>query len=346
MQIPHPLPLRSTAFETDDLDELSLAQPERGRSYQQTQRGRTRADLRETSWGNAALLHERWSCGVRARCDRPPGYVGFAVVSWTEGDVRWCGRPLEPGAVLRVVEPWDISSTGRVELVCFAVGSDALRAEASALTGTEWTPPPGNHRVAEVGGAGLRARLLHTHEALVAANAEPAAFEAAEEELVGLAARLETGRLARAEPLARLSRRRAAVRRVEEFLDACGDDIPTIPALCAVAGVSERTLEYAFREQIGTTPVRFLKVRRLNRVRRGLLDAAPGESVTAIALRAGVCDLGRFAGEYRQLFGELPSETLRRSTGGARALRRAPIAEPVDLPVASSGERCWGEELR
>jgi methylphosphotriester-DNA--protein-cysteine methyltransferase len=97
-----------------------------------------------------------------------------------------------------------------------------------------------------------------------------------------------------------------------------------------VAGV----LEYAFREQLGATPIRFLKLRRLNRVRRDLLAAAPGASVTGTALRAGVYDLGRFAGEYETLFGELPSETLRRATGGRAARRRIPSLSAYDRPAS------------
>jgi AraC family ethanolamine operon transcriptional activator len=101
---------------------------------------------------------------------------------------------------------------------------------------------------------------------------------------------------------------------VEEYLDANPERSPAIATLCGVAGVSERTLEYAFREQLGTTPVRFLKIRRLNRIRRELLDPdASARSVAEVAWRAGIYDPGRFAGDYRELFGELPSETLRRA---------------------------------
>jgi len=60
--------------------------------------------------------------------------------------------------------------------------------------------------------------------------------------------------------------------------------------------------------------VRYLKVLRLNRVRRGLRHGTPErDTVTSVALRDRFLDLGRFACEYRQLFGESPSDTLRRS---------------------------------
>jgi AraC family ethanolamine operon transcriptional activator len=260
--------------------------------------------------------------------------------------VRWCGAPLAPGSVVRVVDPWELTSSGPVELVCFGVAGAALHAVNVALAGDEWTPLAGNRRLGAAYGARLVERLSAMHRALDVAKAELAALEAAAAELLRIAAHLERSQLATVEPLPHLSRRRAAVRRVEELLDASGDEVPSIPTLCAVAGVSERTLEYAFREQLGMTPVRFLKIRRLNRVRRGLLGAEPGASVTAIALRAGIYDLGRFAGEYRQLFGELPSQTLRRGAASSARPRHAPPEGPEDRLGARRPERGWRRELR
>jgi AraC-like DNA-binding protein len=58
-------------------------------------------------------------------------------------------------------------------------------------------------------------------------------------------------------------------------------------------------------------PARYLRLRRLNAVRRELLRAKPGTvRVTDTAMRWGFWELGRFAREYRALFGELPSETV------------------------------------
>jgi AraC family transcriptional regulator, ethanolamine operon transcriptional activator len=83
--------------------------------------------------------------------------------------------------------------------------------------------------------------------------------------------------------------------------------------LCEAAGVSERTLRNAFQSVYGMSPIRFLQLRRLHQVRRALRrDAAV--SVTEVALRHGFVNLGRFAAEYRQLFGESPSLT-RRNAG-------------------------------
>ncbi len=103
------------------------------------------------------------------------------------------------------------------------------------------------------------------------------------------------------------------MKRAEEFALAKAGEPFHVGDLCRAAGVSERTLEYAFREILGTTPIAYLARLRLHRVRRALLAARPGSTtVSAAALDAGFWHFGEFSRAYRDCFGELPSATLRR----------------------------------
>jgi AraC-like DNA-binding protein len=87
----------------------------------------------------------------------------------------------------------------------------------------------------------------------------------------------------------------------------------SVSDLCRVTGVSERTLEYAFREVMGLTPVAYLIRLRLHRVREGLLAGTHATTtVTTEALNWGFWHFGEFSHAYKDCFGELPSETLRR----------------------------------
>jgi AraC-like DNA-binding protein len=89
-----------------------------------------------------------------------------------------------------------------------------------------------------------------------------------------------------------------------------------VEALAAVAGVRARTLETHFRKYLRTTPLGWVRAARLANARRQLLARRAGDTVTAVAFANGFNQLGRFAAYYRDRFGELPSETLRRVEGG------------------------------
>jgi len=97
------------------------------------------------------------------------------------------------------------------------------------------------------------------------------------------------------------------------------EDLPQMQPFIGVAeisaalGVSDQMLRRGCDEHLGMSPTSYLRLRRMSLVyrvlRRGDPDAA---SVSKVARRYGFRQLGRFAADYRALFGELPSATLRR----------------------------------
>jgi AraC family ethanolamine operon transcriptional activator len=102
------------------------------------------------------------------------------------------------------------------------------------------------------------------------------------------------------------------VRRAIEIADAQPGSVP-VATLCRQLRVSPGTLENAFKTVTGVTPHAFFLRRRLNHARDVLLREDPlRRKVTDIATELGFSELGRFAVRYRQMFGETPSETLKR----------------------------------
>ncbi|MCH4810726.1 helix-turn-helix domain-containing protein [Vreelandella neptunia] len=104
--------------------------------------------------------------------------------------------------------------------------------------------------------------------------------------------------------------RKGVVDRVKRYVDEHLDGPVTMEELCQLTHVSRRTLQYSFTTILGISPLQFLRLTRLNRVRRALRAASPEQSVTEIATYWGFWHLGQFAHDYKQQFGECPSHTL------------------------------------
>lgn len=93
----------------------------------------------------------------------------------------------------------------------------------------------------------------------------------------------------------------------------------SIPQVAAGVGVGVRALQRAFRHELDTSPLAWLKRRRLEIARERLQAAGPGSTtVTAVAAGLGSTHLGRFAVEYHAAFGENPSDTLAGPSPAAR----------------------------
>jgi transcriptional regulator GlxA family with amidase domain len=111
-------------------------------------------------------------------------------------------------------------------------------------------------------------------------------------------------------PRPRVRARDRALRKALELIGDPHAEPVRLEKLSRAVNVSWRTLDYAFREHYGMTPKSYLTAVRLNKARKDLLAAEPGETVEGIAARWGFFHPSRFAARYREQFGELPSQTI------------------------------------
>ena len=109
--------------------------------------------------------------------------------------------------------------------------------------------------------------------------------------------------------------RQRVMQRFHQVIEAKQYDPLYLPEVCAAVGVPERTLYGICMDYFGLSPHRYLWLRRMNLVRRALALADPNiraNSVTGIASDYGFTEFGRFSVQYRAMYGESPSTTLRR----------------------------------
>jgi AraC family ethanolamine operon transcriptional activator len=108
-------------------------------------------------------------------------------------------------------------------------------------------------------------------------------------------------------------RRYDLIRRTEREALRVAAEPRRLPQLAEAAGASPRLLEYAYRDLYGMGAMQYLRLLRLNEVRRALLRAGARElTITSVAFDWGFYHLGDFSAAYKRLFGESPSNTLKR----------------------------------
>ena len=283
-----------------------------------TAKGEFRAEVTQVELNQLwmARFHEklpRIQTGVIKRGRKAFGFLTKA----NQPELYSCGRPLSPGEIhVNNFEVTHHKSGGDFSSATVSLPREELAAASVAIVGREF--PDTSARQFIRPNPKLMERLLALHEMVgQMAKTTPDLFAAAEvvraleQQLVytlvkclteGTVSTTTTGTL----------RHDLIVARFEEFLEANPNTPLYLTEVCAAIGTAERTLRIACEEHVGMGPIRYLHLRRMHLVRRALLRADSSTTVTRIATDHGFWELGRFSVAYRQLFGEVPSVTLKR----------------------------------
>ncbi|GEL26637.1 hypothetical protein PSU4_55910 [Pseudonocardia sulfidoxydans NBRC 16205] len=116
--------------------------------------------------------------------------------------------------------------------------------------------------------------------------------------------------------------RRGRLQPVIDYMEQHADESLSPQELARVGCMSVRTLHATFQQELGESPMAYLRRIRLDHVRAELLRCDPAQTrVVDVALRWGFIHQSRFAQQYKERFGELPRETLRERGGGSGAGR-------------------------
>lgn len=105
------------------------------------------------------------------------------------------------------------------------------------------------------------------------------------------------------------------VKKAEEYIEHECESIFTIQEIANKLNTTPRTLQISFKKHREYTPMQFLKERKLHKARKLLLKHKDFTiSIKQAALSAGLLDLNRFSKYYYEMFGELPSTTIKKET--------------------------------
>jgi AraC family ethanolamine operon transcriptional activator len=247
----------------------------------------------------------------------PKGMLGIAVADDVSDAKYWGVQHGDTSCPMTLFGPLDVTWTSQHSHFVAFVGTDVLRESVSEQE-YERLIELGTLRLAPVMPA-TRLRLARLLNAALKTGQTSSVFlpeddflVRVQEELCSMLGLISRQSLDKTDLPSQPARKHEVKLVWEVLADTAMNDVK-ISELCRIAGMSERSLRYAFNEEFGLSPHKFLAMRRLHAVRQSLLIANPAiSSVTETATSYGFFELGRFAGMYRAHFGELPSETLQK----------------------------------
>jgi AraC-like DNA-binding protein len=122
------------------------------------------------------------------------------------------------------------------------------------------------------------------------------------------------------------------VRKACAFIESHLHEDIKLGDIAAATKVCSRLLQKAFSHHCGCSPMRFLTQSRLQRIRQELESAPSDTKIVDVMMQYGFTQGGKFAKEYQQLFGEKPSETLKRRRQFNDPDGETPLWQEIDDP--------------
>lgn len=316
------LPYSHSSRETKDADDHAACLSNWQQRYDQLSAGSFSGVFEEFCFGNVQLFREGLNQSVHQSGIAWPGSRTFAVPVAIEGTGWFGGEVYGAHSMLTLggSDELDFRTPRRLEILACTADARALcdyaqqvdHRNIEAELAARSIAPASPEQVTALGKllatmmASLRATPALLHHAQMRKAMEQALFAT-------LLDTLASATTASASP-ASCRTRQLVVAQARAYMEAHIDEPITVADLCIELGVSRRTLQYSFQDVLNLNPVKFLRAIRLNAVRRALksADANGRETVADIAARWGFWHLSHFAAEYKAMFDELPSETLKR----------------------------------
>jgi AraC family transcriptional regulator, ethanolamine operon transcriptional activator len=307
-----------------DIDEQAAALQGWNQRYLQLSAGVFRGAVQRLQLDGVGLFIEDLQQAVHQTGQVRTEVVALGVPVVLQGDSQFCGRPGDESALHVFSGGNGFEFRSPLRHVMLGIEVDATLFDAQVLDAVHhdarsFTTSAHLHTAHPAVIHGLRRFLL---DLFAAAKQHPAHAQRAQvrDELLGhlAAAVAPADSSPHQQQPQRCATQAALAQRALQLATQRLDNPPTVAELCGELGVSRRTLQNCFHATWGMGPLAWLNVLRLNVVRSRLKTA---ESVTEAATQLGFWHFGHFAHSYHALFGELPSQTLRRHRDEASAAR-------------------------
>lgn len=288
--------------------------------YDQLTPGKFRGSISELWMGKLQVFREATSHTVRQACQAWPESWWFGIPTDDEGTGRFGSFCIEKDsiAVRSGNADFELLTPDNFEILGVVVEQRELADYVLATEHVSLTSSIFSQNLLHIGGAQKRSLQTLLQQVLTEVSSSPYLLSHPAVRLSIRSSILQAlsdvccSRMNLGKPSSTQANHHSLVFRIREYVLSRRDEPVTVSDLCRDFYVSRRTLQNAFHNVVGMSPVSYLRAVRLNGVRRMLRDSGSRFiSVQDAAAEWGFWHLSQFACDYKKLFGELPSESLR-----------------------------------
>lgn len=291
--------------------------------YDQLTPGKFRGSISELWMGKLQVFREATSHTVRQACQAWPESWWFGIPVGDEGNSRFGSYSIEKDtiAVRSGNADFELLTPDNFEILGVVVEQKELADYVLATEHVSLTPSIFSENLLQIGKEQKLGLQTLLQQVLTEVSGSPQLLKHPAVRLSIRSSILQAlsdvccSRMNSAKPSSTQANHHSLVFRIREYVLSRRDEPVTVSDLCRDFYVSRRTLQNAFHNVVGMSPVSYLRAVRLNGVRRMLRDSGSHFiSVQDAAAEWGFWHLSQFACDYKKLFGELPSESLRQHT--------------------------------
>lgn len=294
------------AYESDDVNELASNLTDWNQTYDQVGAGRFYGRIDELRLGTMQVYREHSSRTLHQQCMVRPNAIWFGIPANRE-KCRINGQKLERTDILcrPGSQPFELVTQDQFDMLGIVVGKHELlghaQAQGVAIRSLDMDNSP---RLK------LPLKTLQHLRYLMTRIVDAGPVDSHIHRDLLIMALLEVMDVEKPNTSVAPSynHRQNVVNKIRAYVESAREMPATMAELCEIGCVSRRTLQYSFESILGISPSQFLRVSRLNRVKR-MLSGPNTVSVSDAAAFNGFYHLSQFASDYKHLFGELPSHT-------------------------------------
>lgn len=319
-----PFEIQSVSSNLSDVLEQAAALPMWSQDYTQLDKGQFSGSVTSVACHGVQVFREAMNRSVDELASAPPDSYVIGLPTIVEGEALWCGNKLSKNCLITLDKDDELlfRTSHSSEITAAVIPAKQLEEYAERVEKINLRPVMSKVNPVETLPPAIQSRLLatlyigteHLAKNIKDGVCHQNSWRQFEDSVLSICVQAMTTASNNNGRHHEYRVHRYIVKSVRELTLTQHCDPITIGDICTALNISRRTLNHAFQQVLGITPVAYMRNIRLHKIRAELqYQSEQVSNIACVASHWGFWHMSLFARYYRELFGECPSETLERS---------------------------------